>query len=82
MIWTPGEERHVPGPRPGVAAGKTLPTEQCFEVALEDVEDFVCRWVTGDHYIVAYGDHLKEACMLMDMVGIDVLVPGGKSPVF
>jgi len=65
-----------------IATGKTLPTEQCFEVALEDVEDFVCRCVTGDHYIVAYGDYVKEACMLMDMVGIDVLVPGGKIPVF
>jgi L-fucose isomerase-like protein len=65
-----------------VAAGKTLPTEQCFEVALADVEDFVCRCVTGDHYIVAYGDHLKEACMLMDMLGINVLVPGGKIPAF
>jgi L-fucose isomerase-like protein len=65
-----------------VAAGKTLPTEQCFEVALEDVEDFVYRCVTGDHYIVAHGDHLKEACMLMDMLGVNVLVPGGKIPVF
>lgn len=65
-----------------VAAGKTLPTEQCFEVALEDVEDFVCRCVTGDHYIVVYGDRLKEACMLMDMLDINVLVPGGRAAAF
>ena len=65
-----------------VAAGKTLPTEQCFEVALDDIEDFVYRCVTGDHYIVASGDHLKAACMLMDMLDINVLVPGNSAPAF
>jgi len=58
-----------------VAAGKTLATERGFAVALDDVEDFVHRCVTGDHYVVVYGDHLKELCMLMDMLAINVLTP-------
>jgi len=65
-----------------VAAGKTLPTDRCFEVAVADVEDFVYRCVTGDHYIVVCGNYLKEVCMLMDMLGIDVLVPGHQVSAF
>lgn len=65
-----------------VAAGKTLPTDRCFEVDLDDVEDFVYRCVTGDHYVVVCGNHLRELCMLMDMLGVDVLTPTQRTPSF
>jgi len=58
-----------------VAAGKTVPTQQCFEVAVGNVEDFIHRCLTGDHYIVVYGDHLKEMSMLAKMFGINTLMP-------
>jgi len=58
-----------------VAAGKTLPTQQCFEVALGDVDDFIHRCLVGDHHIVVYGDHLKEMTMLARMLDINVLTP-------
>jgi len=65
-----------------LAAGKTVPTDRCFEVVLDDVEDFVYRCVTGDHYIVVCGDHFKEICILMDMLGVNVLTPTQKIPSF
>ncbi|MFC1716357.1 hypothetical protein ACFL6S_21980 [Candidatus Poribacteria bacterium] len=58
-----------------VAAGKTVPTQQCFEVAVGNVEDFIHRCLTGDHYIVVYGDHLKEMAMLGKLLGIGILTP-------
>ncbi|MFC1712406.1 hypothetical protein ACFL6S_01990 [Candidatus Poribacteria bacterium] len=58
-----------------VAAGKTVPTQQCFEVAVGNVEDFIHRCMTGDHYIVVYGNHLKEVAMLAGMFGISTLIP-------
>lgn len=61
-----------------LAAGKTMPTEQCFEVVLDDVEEFMHRCLTGDHYIVVMGDYYKEAAMLAGMLGVDVLTPGVK----
>ena len=58
-----------------VAAGKTVPTDRCFEVVVDDVEDFVHRCLTGDHYIVVFGDHLKTVALLADMLGMEVLTP-------
>jgi len=65
-----------------VAAGTTVATDRCFEVVLDDVEDFVYRCVTGDHYVVVLGDHLKEMSILMQMLGVNVLTPSGAIPAF
>jgi len=65
-----------------VAAGATVATERCFEVILDDVEDFVYRCVTGDHYVVALGNHLKEMSMLMAMLDVRVLTPTRNRPAF
>ena len=58
-----------------LAAGKTVPTERCFEVIVDDVDDFVHRCLTGDHYIVVLGDYMKEASLLARMLGVEALVP-------
>ena len=68
--------------RISLAAGTTVATERCFEIVLDDVEDFVYRCVTGDHYIVVLGDHLKEMCILMHLLGVDVLTPSRAIPAF
>ena len=61
--------------RISVAAGRTVPTDRCFEVIVGDVEDFVHRCLTGDHYIVVCGNHLKEVSLLAHMLDIGVLTP-------
>lgn len=61
-----------------LAAGETNRTEQGFEVVLEDLGDFMHRCLTGDHYIVAYGDHVAEVCRLCDRLGVETLIPGGR----
>ena len=61
-----------------VAAGTTLPTDRCFEVVVGDVEDFVHRCLTGDHYIVVYGDRLREVSLLAQILDINVLTPNPK----
>lgn len=58
-----------------IAAGKTLPTDRCFEVVVGDVEDFMHRCLTGDHYAVVYGNHLEQVSLLMKMLGVAVLTP-------
>lgn len=59
-----------------LAAGETNRTEQGFEVALADVDDFMHRCLTGDHYIVVYGDHVDTTARLCDRLGVEVLTPG------
>jgi len=61
-----------------VAAGTTLRTDRCVEVVVGDVEDFVHRCLTGDHYIVVCGDHLREVSLLAQMLDINVLTPRAK----
>ena len=61
-----------------VAAGTTLPTDRYFEVVVDDVEDFVHRCLTGDHYIVVCGDHPREVSLLAQMLDINVLTPKPK----
>ncbi len=58
-----------------LAAGETNRTEQGFEVALGDVSDFMHRCLVGDHYIVAYGDHVEPISRLCERLGIDALIP-------
>lgn len=38
------------------------------------------RCITGDHYIVVFGNHLKEICMLMKMLDVQVLTPTKDMP--
>ena len=59
-----------------VVAGTTVPTERCFQVVVGDVEDFVHRCLTGDHYAVVHGNHFKEVSLLARMLGVGVLTPG------
>ncbi len=58
-----------------LAAGETVRTEQGFEVALGDVSDFMHRCLTGDHYIVAYGDHVEPIARLCERLEIEPLIP-------
>lgn len=58
-----------------VAAGETARTEEGFEVALGDVSDFMHRCLTGDHYIVAYGDHVEPIARLCERLEIEPLIP-------
>ncbi len=58
-----------------LAAGKTNQTEQGFEVTLGDVSDFMHRCLTGDHYIVAYGDHVEPVSRLCGRLGVGPLIP-------
>ena len=60
---------------PSLAAGETVETQEGFEVALGDVADFMHRCLTGDHYIVAYGDHLDAIARLCERLGIEALIP-------
>ena len=53
-----------------------MPTDRCFEVIVDDVEDFMHRCLTGDHYLVVLGDYSKEASLLARMLDIEVLAPG------
>ncbi len=62
-----------------LAAGETVRTEQGFEVALGDVSDFMHRCLTGDHYIVAYGDHVDVVRRLCERLGIVALIPAAGS---
>jgi len=62
-----------------LAAGKTIPTEQCFEVVLDDVEDFIHRCLTGDHYIVILGNYYKQMALLARMLDIEVLSPSRRT---
>jgi len=59
-----------------VAVGETVATERGFEVALGDVEDFMYRCLTGDHYIVVYGHHLEVIALVAHRLGIEILTPG------
>lgn len=58
-----------------LAAGETVATEQGFEVALDDVNDFMHRCLTGDHYIVVYGDHVDIIARLCERLGVEPLIP-------
>ncbi len=58
-----------------LAAGETERTERGFEVALGDVEDFMHRCLVGDHYIVAYGDHVEPIAGVCERFGIEPLIP-------
>ena len=59
-----------------LAASTTAETNQCFEVVLADVEDFMHRCLAGDHYAVVYGNHAREVRLLAEMLGLGVLEPG------
>jgi|GEM_PF-3087922 len=58
-----------------LAAGETNRTEQGFEVALGDVSDFMHRCLVGDHYIVAYGDHVEPISRVCERFGVEPLIP-------
>jgi len=58
-----------------LAAGETVETQEGFEVVLGDVADFMHRCLTGDHYIVAYGDHVDAIARLCERLGVEALVP-------
>lgn len=59
-----------------LASGETERTEQGFEVILADVSDFMHRCLTGDHYIVSYGDHVEPISRLCERFGVEALIPG------
>jgi len=58
-----------------VAAGETVATQQGFEIAVSDVEDFMHRCLTGDHYIVVHGHHLDVLSLVAERLGIELLTP-------
>jgi len=58
-----------------LAAGETEQTEQGFIVAVGDVSDFMHRCLTGDHYIVSYGDHVEPIARLCERFGVEPLIP-------
>jgi len=59
-----------------VATGETVATQRGFEVAIGDVADFIHRCLTGDHYVIVYGDHLPIISRVAERLGIEVLAPG------